>query len=50
MKSVVASNDRFSLLFKCATVMVLTPHSNASIEHDVLRDINKNKEGSDLNR
>ena len=38
MKSVIRNKDRFSLLFKCVLVMILTPHSNASIEHDVLRE------------
>ena len=32
------NNDRFSLLFKCVLIVLLTPHSNASIEHDVLRE------------
>ena len=31
MKSVVVNNDRFSLLFKCTLVVLLTPHSNATI-------------------
>ena len=37
MKSVVGNDDRFSWLFKCVLVALLTLHSNASIEHDVLR-------------
>ena len=47
----VGNNDRFSLLFKCAlTVLLLTPHCNASIER-VFCLVNKNKsEGSDRNR
>ena len=32
MKSVVENNYRFSLLFKCGLVVLLTPHSNASVE------------------
>ena len=38
MKSAVGNNDRFSLLFKYVLVLLLTPHSNASIVHDVLRE------------
>ena len=32
MKSVVENNYRFSLIFKCGLVVLLTPHSNASVE------------------
>ena len=40
----------FSLLFKCALVVLLTPHSNFSIER-VFSLVNKNKsESSDRNR
>ena len=38
MKNVVGHNDRFSLFFKRVIVVLLTSHSNASIEHDVLRE------------
>ena len=30
MKSVIGNNDRFYLLLKCALVVLLTPHSNAT--------------------
>ena len=50
MRSVVGNSDRFSLLFKCALVVLLTPHSNASIER-VFSLVNKNKsEGSNRNQ
>ena len=49
MKSVVGNNDRFSLLFKSALVVLLTPHSNASTGR-VFSLLNNNKsEGSDRN-
>ena len=38
MNCVVVNNDSFYLLFKCVLVALLTLHSNASIEHDVLRE------------
>ena len=50
MRSVVGNSDRFSLLFKCALVVLLTPHSNASIER-VFSLVNKNKsEASNRNQ
>ena len=50
MKSLVGNNDRFSLLFKCVLVVLLTPHSNTSIER-VFSLVNKKKsEDSDRNR
>ena len=50
MKSVVGNNDCFSLLFKCALIVLLTLHSNASMER-VFSRITKNKsEGSDRNQ
>ena len=46
----VGNNERFSLLFKGGLVVLLTPHSNASIERVVFL-VNKNKsEGSDSSR
>ena len=49
-KSLVGNNDHFSLLFKSALVVLLIPHSNASIEK-VFFLINKTKsEGSSLIR
>ena len=41
-KSVIGNNDGFSLLFKCALVVLLTPHANASIER-VFSLVNKCK-------
>ena len=50
MKSVFGNNDSFSFPFKCALVVLLTPHSNANIE-GVFSLVNKNKsEGSNRNR
>ena len=50
MKSVVGNNERFSLLLKDGLVVLLTPHSNASIER-VVFVVNKNKsEGNDRSR
>ena len=48
-KSVVGNNDRFSLLYKYALVVLQTPDSNGSIER-IFSLVNKNKsEGSDRN-
>ena len=50
MKSPVASNYRFPLLFNVARLVFVTPHSNAGTER-VYSLINKNKaEGTDRNR
>ena len=50
MKGVVGNNDLFPLLFKCALVVLPTPHSNATID-GVFYLFNKNKsEGSNRNR
>ena len=38
MNCVVVNNDSFYLLLKCVLVTLLTLHSNAVIEHDVLRE------------
>ena len=42
MKSVVGNNGRLSFLFTCALVVLLTPHSNASIDR-VFSLVSKNK-------
>ena len=50
MKSPVASNYQFRLLFNVAPLVLVTPHSNAGIER-VYTLVNKNKaEGTDRNR
>ena len=50
MRSVVGNEYRFRLLFRCALMVLLTPHSNAGIER-VFSLVNKNKsDGSDRNR
>ena len=49
MKSVLGNNDRFSLPFNYVLVVLLTPHSNVSIER-VFFLVHKNKsEGSKRN-
>ena len=42
MKSVVGNDDRLSFLFTYALVVLLTPHSNASIDR-VFSLVSKNK-------
>ena len=50
MKSPVASNYQFRLLFNVAPLVLVKPHSNAGIER-VYTLVNKNKaEGTDRNR
>ena len=50
LKNPAASNIRFKLLFEVAKLVLIVPHSTASIEH-VFLIVNKNKsETSDRNR
>ena len=50
VKSVVGNKDLFFLLFQCALVVLLTLHSNASIER-VFSLVNKDKsQGSSCNQ
>ena len=50
MKSSVASNYRFRLLFNVVRLVLVTPHPDAGIEH-VYALVNKNKaEGTERNR
>ena len=50
LRSLAENNQRFELLFKIAKLILIIPHSNASIER-VFSLVNKNKSaGSDMNQ